>query len=82
MRQRLGAHLILCYTNSVIDNHLRRFFWDVNMESFDPHVYPEYTIFRLLEFGDEQAVAWLRSEFSRGQIEKVLRTERRLSPFR
>jgi len=64
----------------VIDNHLRLFFWDVNVETFDPHAYPEYTIFRLLELGDEKAVAWLRAEFSQRQIEKVVRTERRLSP--
>ncbi len=62
------------------DNHLRLFFWDVNFETFDPHAYPEYTIFRLLEFGDEEAIAWLRAEFSPSQIEGVLRTERRLSP--
>ncbi|RPJ87292.1 MAG: hypothetical protein EHM18_01870 [Acidobacteria bacterium] len=64
----------------MIDNHLRLFFWDVNVETFDPHAYPEYTIFRLLELGDEKAVAWLRAEFSQRQIEKVVRTERRLSP--
>ncbi len=63
----------------MINNHLRLFFWDVNQESFDPHAYPEYTIFRLLEFGDEEAIAWLRAEFSHRQIEEVVRTERRLS---
>jgi hypothetical protein len=64
----------------VIVNHLRRFFWDVDPDTFDPHAYPEYTIFRLLEFGDEEAIAWLRTEFPQGQIETVIRTERRLSP--
>jgi hypothetical protein len=63
----------------VIENHLRLFFWDVNLETFDPHAYPEYTIFRLLEFGDEKAIAWLRAEFSQDQIEAVIRAERRLS---
>jgi hypothetical protein len=63
----------------VIENHLRLFFWDVNLETFDPRAYPEYTIFRLLEFGDEKAIAWLRAEFSQDQIEAVIRAERRLS---
>jgi hypothetical protein len=58
---------------------LRLFFWDVDPETFDPHAYPEYTIFRLLEFGDEIAIAWLRAEFSQDQIEAVIRAERRLS---
>jgi hypothetical protein len=65
--------------NLVIDNNLRLFFWDVNFEAFDPHEYPGYTISRLLEVGDEKAIAWLRKEFSGTQIEDVVRSERRLS---
>lgn len=64
----------------MIPNHLRLFFWDVNTADFDPHAYPRYTMLRLLEVGDEQAVSWLRAEFTREQIEEVVRTERRLSP--
>ncbi len=58
---------------------LRPFFWDVNPESFDPLEWPEYTIFRLLEFGDDDAVAWLRQTFPATKIIEVLRRERRLS---
>ncbi|MFB3906362.1 MAG: hypothetical protein ACE15E_23200 [Acidobacteriota bacterium] len=53
--------------------------WDVDLETFEPRSYPEFTIFRLLEFGDEKAIAWLRAEFPSDQIEEVVRTERRLS---
>lgn len=58
---------------------LRPFFWDVNPETFDPLAWPEYTIFRILEHGDEHAVAWLRQTFPSEKIVEVLRTERRLS---
>jgi hypothetical protein len=60
--------------------HLAPFFWDIDTETFDPHSYPDYTIGRLLEFGNENAVAWLRQAFSEAEITRVLRTERRLSP--
>jgi hypothetical protein len=54
-------------------------FWDTNLESFNPVSYPACTIARVLEFGDDKAVAWLRDTFSETQIVEVLRTERRLT---
>ncbi len=64
----------------MVPQHLRAFFWDINTDSFEPNAYPEYTILRILELGDEKAVAWLRAEFSEDAITKVLRGDRRLSP--
>ena len=49
------------------------------MQNVDLAAYPEYTIGRILENGDERAVAWLRDTFSRVAIEGVIRSERRLS---
>lgn len=63
----------------MIPKEITAFFWDVNIETFDPVSYPRYTIGRLLEFGDERAVAWMRQTFSEAQIRDVVRTERRLS---
>lgn len=62
-----------------IPPYLRSFFWDINTDNFDPASYPEYTIFRLLEYGNEEAVGWLKENFSEEQIRDVIRTERRLS---
>jgi len=64
----------------MIPEHLKPFFWDVNAETFDPETYPEYTIGRILELGNEDAVKWLIATFSEEQIKEVIRTERRLSP--
>ncbi|MGB6687525.1 MAG: hypothetical protein WBE76_06760 [Terracidiphilus sp.] len=58
---------------------LKPLFWDTNLETFAPEDYPDYTIFRVLEFGDESAVKWLRQTFSETEIRRVLATERRLS---
>ena len=63
----------------MVPQYLRPFFWDIKVDEFDPISYPEYTIFRILEFGDERAVAWLRETFPEEEIKRVLRGERRLS---
>lgn len=58
---------------------LRLLFWDTNLEGFDPAAYPRYTIERVLEYGDEEAVAWMRRTFTEEQILDVLRTDRKLT---
>ncbi|HUY15397.1 MAG TPA: hypothetical protein VMX16_17475 [Terriglobia bacterium] len=58
---------------------MRPLFWDTNLDNFDPSSYPAYTIARILECGDTQAIAWLREMFSEDQIVEVLQNERRLS---
>ncbi|MDA2938122.1 hypothetical protein MYX75_07670 [Acidobacteria bacterium AH-259-A15] len=63
----------------MIPKYLRPFFWDINLENFDPASYPEYTLYRLLEYGDDKAVVWLRETFSEAKIKEVIRTEGRLS---
>ena len=63
----------------MIPSHLQTLFWDTDVSNFNPEAYPEYTIFRILEYGDEAAIAWLRETFSESEIRRVLCTERRLS---
>ena len=63
----------------MVPQHLRAFFWDTNLESFDPVSYAAYTIARVLEYGNEAAVAWLRETFSEETIKRVIANERRLS---
>jgi hypothetical protein len=63
----------------MIPQYLHTLFWDTNLDTFNPIDFPEYTITRVLEYGDRHAVSWLRQTFSRAQIVKVVRNERRLS---
>ncbi|HEV8130297.1 MAG TPA: hypothetical protein VGQ81_03535 [Acidobacteriota bacterium] len=63
----------------MIPQYLRPFFWDVNFDNFKPLSYPKYTISRILERGDRQAVAWMSQTFSEEQISEVVRTDRGLS---
>lgn len=64
----------------MIPQNLCSLFWDINVEGFDPTSFPEYAIARILEYGDKEAVAWLKETFSEEAIKGVISSERRLSP--
>lgn len=63
----------------MVPQHLRTLFWDVNVDTFNPFAHAVYTIGRVLEYGDDDDVAWLRANFSASEITEVVRHERRLS---
>jgi hypothetical protein len=63
----------------MVHSQLQSLFWDTNAAEFDPLAHSDYTIFRVLEYGDTDAVSWLRGLFSEDEICRVLRGERRLS---
>lgn len=63
----------------MIPKHLTPLFWDIPLAGFEPARYPDYTIGRVLEFGDPEAYAWLKQQFPSPEIARVVRTERRLS---
>lgn len=63
----------------MIPQHLHPLFWDVNLDNFVPTDFPTYTIGRILELGDDDAVQWMTQTFSEAQIRKVITTDRALS---
>ncbi|HKJ80513.1 MAG TPA: hypothetical protein VJ954_00710 [Ignavibacteriaceae bacterium] len=63
-----------------IPKHLYTLFWDVNTTTFDPLEYPHYTISRVLEFGNEEAVTWMKGLFSESEIKRVIKSDKKLSP--
>jgi hypothetical protein len=64
----------------MVPKELASLFWDTGGGAFNPDEYPDYTILRILELGDDAAVAWMRETFAEDEIRRVVRTERRLSP--
>ena len=64
----------------MVPNELQTLFWDTNLADFDPAAYPDYTIFRVLEYGDVAAFRWLQANFSHEEIRRIVMTERRLTP--
>jgi hypothetical protein len=63
----------------MIPDEARRFFWDVDPAGLDHVRHKAYIIERLLELGDEKAVGWLFSTYSREEISSVLDSSRSLS---
>ena len=63
-----------------IPKQLHTLFWDIDVNTIDPIIYPEYVISRILELGNEEAVAWMKETFAEEQIKSVIGSERRLSP--
>lgn len=51
----------------------------MNLNNFEPTAHPKYTISRILEYGDTEAVAWLKETFAEDEIKEVIRTDRSLS---
>jgi hypothetical protein len=64
----------------MIPDELQTLFWDADLTDFNPAAYPDYTIFRILEYGDVAAFHWLCRTFADSEIRRVLKNERRLSP--
>lgn len=52
----------------------------MNVAELDVKEFPRFTIERIMEQGDEEAVKWMSQHFSRDQIADVLTKSRRLSP--
>ena len=55
------------------------FFWDTDSSRLDLRKNKDYIIERILELGDEKAVKWLFSNYSRNEIRRVLAASRRIS---
>lgn len=58
---------------------IQRYFWDTDVEALDIRRHRRYIIERILELGDEQAVGWMKKNFSADDIRERVRNSRRLS---
>ena len=59
---------------------LRRCFWDIAWEDFQPARRPRFVIERVLEYGDADAADWMMRSFPRAEIAAVLKKSRALTP--
>jgi hypothetical protein len=51
---------------------LKKYFWDVEFEKIDFDNRKMYILKRILEYGDEKAVRWMRRSFEEGEIKNAL----------
>ncbi|MDP8274812.1 MAG: hypothetical protein RAO92_00265 [Candidatus Euphemobacter frigidus] len=51
---------------------LEKYFWDVEFEKIEFQKRRVFVLRRILEYGDEKAVAWMGKNFKRSEIKNVL----------
>jgi hypothetical protein len=64
---------------TMLPSTLKRFFWDIPFNAIDRAANKNYIISRILELGDEAAVAWLLRYYSWNDVYRVVMTSRGLS---
>lgn len=68
-----------CPSETRLPEYLKPLFWDVNFDEVSITRSPHFIISRLMEHGDESALRFLTSTFSRDELVAVLRTSRSIS---
>lgn len=63
----------------MIDQNLKKYFWDVDFEILDAKRHKTYILERILEMGDESAVLWMKKKFSKEDVLNVLKKSRKIS---
>lgn len=55
-----------------LPHYLKKYFWDTDFERLDLSRSKVYILKRILEYGDEEALAWMWKHFQEGEIRRVL----------
>lgn len=55
-------------------------FWDTNPEWIDPKKNAQYIIERVLDYGNDEEVRWLRNFYELPLIKKIVESSRSLRP--
>lgn len=55
-------------------------FWDVNPKKIDPKKHAQYVIERILDFGNDREVKWMRRHYPDKLITKTVKKSRVLDP--
>ena len=63
----------------MIPQFLEKYFWDVDAKKLDVQKNKSYIIERILEYGDTDAVRWMKNTYAVSQIVEVLKRSRALS---
>ncbi len=58
---------------------LKRYFWDVEFIDLSKEKYPRFIIERILEYGDEKAVKWMRDNFTKNKVKEVVCKSKNIS---
>jgi hypothetical protein len=66
------------------DHHLPEFlrslFWEVEFSDVQLSSHKRYVVERILEYGDDRSIAWLRRHVAPNDIAEVVKSSRAISP--
>lgn len=59
---------------------LKQYFWDIDFGKLDVKAYSRDILVRILEYGDEKAIKWMKRNFTKNDVADVLFHLRGVSP--
>jgi len=65
---------------SPLPGFLKPYFWETDLSEVQERRHRTYIIERVVEYGDDRAIRWLRQTYTPAQIARVVRTSRAISP--
>ncbi len=63
-----------------LPRYLKKYFWDVDFAKINPQESKIYVLRRLLEYGDDKAVAWMWAHYTKQEMKSALCNYRGYSP--
>ncbi|MCX7779240.1 MAG: hypothetical protein N2259_03325 [Patescibacteria group bacterium] len=57
---------------------LQSYFWDTDFQNLDLKKYGQFILTRILNYGDERAIKWIKRQFSKNEIKKAIVSSRSL----
>ena len=67
-------------SNKCLPRFLKPLFWETDLARIDLRRHRFYLIERLIEYGDDRAIHWLKKSCTAAQIAEVVRASRAISP--
>ena len=59
---------------------LKQYFWDIDFDKLDLKTHYQDILVRILEYGDEKAIDWMKRNFTKDDVANVLFHLRGVSP--
>ena len=65
---------------SGLPSFLKPYFWETDLACINQRRHQSYIIERVIEYGDDRAIHWLKTNFTPARIARVVKTSRTISP--
>lgn len=75
-----GYGKILTVQVEKMPRFLKKYFWDADFKKISVTKNSQDLVARILEYGDEKAIRWMRKKFSKQEVAKLLSGSRAVTP--